>query len=321
MQTIPAPRPIEDVAQHSPAGEIKFTHIYALIDPRNGKPFYVGKADKPEERLLHHITIAKEWKRWRENGDKDKDCLHGIGNSQKHQRVTEILDAQLKPLVKILEQCPIWVGEKEFWRERERWWEEEHLRLGFVLLNGAACGAGGGTHSEWTKGAISRALKASPKLRAHNDSHIGKPLSPEHRAAVSAGIRSSPNFKAYWASRKGVKLPPGSGAKISAALKASPKVKANGDRMRGVKRPDITAKLTGSKRTPEQKARMGAALRASPIFQAKMKERRGKPFPPEHRANMMAAQRSFFDMVKEVQIRLGFSFQAAKLIVKVSNRD
>ena len=64
-------------------------YTYALIDPRNGKPFYIGKGKN--DRAYRHVGHAR-------NGNV-------IGNTYKHRKIRRILDTGLEPIVRIISSC------------------------------------------------------------------------------------------------------------------------------------------------------------------------------------------------------------------------
>lgn len=95
--------------------------IYALIDPRDNRTYYVGLARNLARRLGSHISGA-------------------VGsNSPKDRWICELIDAGLLPAFKVLERLPY----DEVGR-RERWWIRHMLDQGEPLFNGASGGQLGG---------------------------------------------------------------------------------------------------------------------------------------------------------------------------------
>lgn len=74
----------------TPKQEAKY-YVYALIDPRDGKPFYIGKGSG--KRHAHHVY---EWNSWKSSG--------GHRNQRKLARISEIHAAGLSVSVEILEK-------------------------------------------------------------------------------------------------------------------------------------------------------------------------------------------------------------------------
>lgn len=91
-----------------PAGQ--GPQIYALLDPFDGRPRYVGKSVAAEQRLSQHLS---------ENG-----------TSQKVEWIGQCLLAGRQPKLKILETVSA-----ETWPERERFWIAKLRAEGFDLLN------------------------------------------------------------------------------------------------------------------------------------------------------------------------------------------
>src|ERR1700732_4506287 len=113
---------------------MKTTFIYALIDPRNGDIFYVGKSDVPRRRLKSHLF-----------------CTRREHNSRLFNRIEEIKARKQRPTLAILEKCDI-----AKWQSRERFWIKS-VKLGGVELLNICDGGNGSTlgkklrHSDETK--------------------------------------------------------------------------------------------------------------------------------------------------------------------------
>lgn len=298
------------ITQSSLAVEEKLTTIYALVDPRDGKPFYVGKSDDEIDRCRKHVTAARLWQKWVDAGADQTRRPWTTNNPEKCTRIMSIISAGFKVHVRVLERCP-----RSNWREREAWWEKGMNRTGIALVNSAQCGAGGDSTSEQTRRAISRALKTSEAARIHNESRRGIPLTEGHREKVRIGQLSSERFRAARAAKRGVKRSPEAIEKCRIAQMTSEKARAARAALKGSKRPFIAALHRGVKEAPETKAAISAGLRASEKFKQAMAERRGKTFSPEHRAALTASCRVFHAMVKELQSE-GHSRKAAMAIVR-----
>ncbi len=102
------------------------TFIYALIDPRDNKVRYIGKANKPKYRLQAHLT--------------DKTKTH------KCSWIKSLLKEDLKPELLIIDE----VSFKEW-----QFWEQHYISLykswGFNLTNGNSGGYGQVKCSETTR--------------------------------------------------------------------------------------------------------------------------------------------------------------------------
>lgn len=75
------------------------THIYTLSDPETGKVRYVGKSDRPADRLKSHISSI-------------------TGSSgEKSIWLNSLKNKNMKPVLNIIENVPV-----DKWIERERHW-------------------------------------------------------------------------------------------------------------------------------------------------------------------------------------------------------
>ncbi|HKR01468.1 MAG TPA: GIY-YIG nuclease family protein [Pyrinomonadaceae bacterium] len=99
-------------------------YIYALIDPRDGKIRYVGKAKDLKRRIWNHTVPSK---------------LSGTCHRQNWLR--QLRSEKLKPAVQILETLP----ENSDWTQVERKWIRELRAKGFDLVNTTEGGEGGAT--------------------------------------------------------------------------------------------------------------------------------------------------------------------------------
>lgn len=131
----------EDGAEVGPPDRLKGSGapsiIYALIDPRDGRPFYVGQSFDPRKRLFQHIREARKSEK----------------SNRRTSVIRELLAANLRPLVRDLETV-----ENHQITEAEGRWERE-------LLD-AARGAEGGAAGEGEGAAGGDAAALIAQLRA-----------------------------------------------------------------------------------------------------------------------------------------------------------
>ncbi|MFH1573715.1 MAG: GIY-YIG nuclease family protein, partial [Acidobacteriota bacterium] len=97
------------------------THIYALVDPRDGEIRYVGKADNPKKRCAQHVREAQ----------------HKSDSTEKLNWLRELAEKGLKPEVRVLETIPL-----EEWPDAEVGIIEQLRMEGAQLTNSAPGGAG-----------------------------------------------------------------------------------------------------------------------------------------------------------------------------------
>jgi len=90
--------------------------IYALIDPRDQAIRYVGVSNDVKRRFYEHLQ-----------------CF-GIGQQERHW-IEELRQLGLSPLIQILETIQISANQREAAYKRERYWINEMLRRGHLLLN------------------------------------------------------------------------------------------------------------------------------------------------------------------------------------------
>jgi hypothetical protein len=89
------------------------TYIYGLVDPRTDQIRYVGKADRPMERLRHHFAEARK-------GNRDR----------KSRWIASLLRLDMRPRLTIIEYCAV-----DVWEERERFWISHYNLLHPNMVN------------------------------------------------------------------------------------------------------------------------------------------------------------------------------------------
>ncbi len=140
--------------------------IYALLDPRNSQPRYVGQSRNARKRLGWHINAAKR----------------GVPGYI-YNWLRSILRASETPALTVLETCSETDADA-----REVFWIAQKRTEGAKLTN---CTEGGGGTRGW-------AHSAEAKARI-GDAHRGKTLSPETLQRLSASLRGrklTPEHKA-----------------------------------------------------------------------------------------------------------------------------
>lgn len=91
---------------------MKTTNIYVLIDPRDGKVRYVGKANNVTQRYKAHLNRAR------------KHQIH------KKNWVESLKREGLKPIIEVVDVVPI-----ENWIYWETYWVSQFKAWGFDLIN------------------------------------------------------------------------------------------------------------------------------------------------------------------------------------------
>lgn len=119
---------------------MKTTFIYALIDPRDNKIKYIGKADNPINRLGGHFLEKAKTK--------------------KNNWLKSLKKENLKPELFILDEIP-----KEEWSFWERYYISLYKSWGFELKNGTDGGEGTFNPSKETRLKMSLAKKDKPGAR------------------------------------------------------------------------------------------------------------------------------------------------------------
>ena len=86
--------------------------VYVLINPIDNKTFYVGKTNKPRNRLTQHIREAKQ----------------GIKNIKKSRLIKSILEKGLKPIIRVVE----WCFDSDV-IEREKFWIKYYRKISMLV--------------------------------------------------------------------------------------------------------------------------------------------------------------------------------------------
>jgi phage FluMu gp28-like protein len=132
------------------------TNIYVLIDPRDNRIRYVGKANNTDVRLRNHVKEARKGK-----------------TDHKAHWLRQVLNDGFYPILEIVEVCSI-----DNWQDREIYWIEQMKRRGYYLTNEKDGGYGCNPSIE------SRArMSASAKNRpAHNKGKVTAPTVREKQS-------------------------------------------------------------------------------------------------------------------------------------------
>lgn len=170
-------QPEASITQPPKEGEEKLTCIYALVDPRDWRPFYVGKANSPNKRLGQHTG---------------RSHASSGQNARKKARIDAIKSAGLSVSVEVIEMIKM-----SIWEEREKYWIAEFRRIGFDITNLSDGGNGLDNHMKAAKLAMSLARKGKkrPPEACRNISlgKMGGTRSPEHRKSISDTLRGRKN--------------------------------------------------------------------------------------------------------------------------------
>lgn len=147
---------------------MKMTRIYILIDPRDGRIMYVGKADDEKIRLYRHLLEATK-----------TNCKH----TYKNNWLKSLLKQELIPVVEVIDD----VLDSEW-----QFWEKHYISLyrswGFNLTN-ETDGGDGGRMPDYVR----QKMKASAKLRP--SPMTGKKHTEEAKRNMAIGHIRSIAFK------------------------------------------------------------------------------------------------------------------------------
>lgn len=117
----------------------KTTFIYALVDPRDNRTRYIGKADDVNRRLRDHLGDAPSTQRRNKGLSEWIKALKNIG---------------LKPLTVIIQEVP-----RAAWEQTERYWISKTRLSNPDLLNLSPGGGGCHSHSAETRARIGIAIR------------------------------------------------------------------------------------------------------------------------------------------------------------------
>lgn len=218
----------------------KVTYIYALIDPRDGQPRYVGKTIDPTKRLNGHINPKRK-------------C-----NCHSANWIRQLVKAGFMPEMKIIEE----VKPGDDWKERERFWIQKYQEMGYSLTNITPGGDGGGYVGR------TQSLETREKLRR---AKTGKRFPPEFGAKVSAARKGkfSPlqakALEIMHENNKEKKRTPETCQKMGAWQKGRKRLPETVAKMR--------AANLGKKATPEARQKMSQSRRGKVVSEETRKKR------------------------------------------------
>lgn len=230
------------------------THsIYALLDPRDRRPRYVGKTTRPSRRIRQHINYPNSagMRRW----------------------IAELATLNLFPIMDILEVC-----HGESWEDRERFHIAQHREKFHELLNVLD---GGNElspchYTEAVRSKISAANLGKKRSAEVIAKRIGRKLTPEHCANMQAA-----RLKLGWKPSAETR------AKMSAAQKGRIVSQKTRAKLSASKKGRVFSQEAKDKMSASRKGKV-----ASPEAREKMsKAKRGRKFSEEHRAKISAAHR------------------------------
>ena len=249
--------------------------IYALLCPQ-GEIRYIGKTNRPERRLIQHVSAAR-------TGAARHHCARWI---------MSLLRKGQAPTMEVLYEVP----EGEDWKVHEIHQIKTFKELGFSLTNIGEGGEGTFDMSpEAVAARVAKALitKATPEYKARVKESYARPWkNPEIRASrlkAMAEARAKPGqYEKRVALSKEIAARPEVKAKRSASQKAS---YASGNRINSLLLPCVTAKRkAGIKERwakPEEKEKVRKAL-LDPERQALMQAAANSPEAKAKRAAKVA---------------------------------
>lgn len=216
------------------------TSIYALLDPRTKEIRYIGKANRPEHRLLTHIWESHK------------------SNSRKNVWLRELKGLCLQPILQVLETIKF-----SQWEERERFWIAEKRKEGLDLFNVLEGGAS--FYGELLRGipkppgfgakiaAFWKGRHHTPEAKAKVSAKAKGRIVPEEvREKISRGLRKSEKVRLYNSTKRG-RVATGRGAKG---------MPTTGGAAKGMPKPGVRAYQTGKKKSPEHHEKWKAGYEA-----------------------------------------------------------
>jgi hypothetical protein len=158
--------------------------VYALVDPRNQQPFYIGKGCG--ERPKKHLT----------------ETLEQTDNVRKFYKIQALREAGVEPTILKLKEDLSEVEAFQFEEEQIRYYGRKGLEPDGILTNlvfdNQPPSRIGRKHSEATKLKISQSMTGKPKSSEHranigaakageNSPHWGQPVPEERKAKIRQG--------------------------------------------------------------------------------------------------------------------------------------
>lgn len=145
---------------------MKIQFIYALICPIDSTIKYIGKTTDLTVRLQGHLNYALK-----------RDHLQG-----KHKWLRDLNSQNLKPIVKILEECT-----NENWQEREIYWIDFYrsITILFNKTHGGEDFVFRSGNNPWNKGGGMYSEESKKKM---SDSKLGLTLEESHKNKISQSL-------------------------------------------------------------------------------------------------------------------------------------
>ena len=180
------------------------TFIYGLWDPRDGRLRYIGKSNKPKERLTNHLRAARK------------------KGATTHLRcwLIGLMDEGEKPLLEVLEEVS-----RDSWQEVERDWIRQCKEHGIDLVNLCSGGLGGAHKGHETSESTRQKMRdywADPEwraktLQARKEGVEKAKKKRDGRFRTPEGLAAFKEKRKTWSPGKGKKHTTEHNAKIGAA--------------------------------------------------------------------------------------------------------